>query len=256
MQQSPLIVHSEQKQSTRPFDFQNDFLGVENRRWILASPDRTPILKSEQVSLGFNYNPKTLQFNAEFYLKNVNGITSQSQGFQNQFQFVRSNGSYTIKGADFLVKKRFKKANTWLSYSVSQNLYNFENLNPSRFLNNIDITHVLTLGVSGEYKQLKIAAGLNYHSGRAHTLPLNTQAEEGEIISFDFPNAARLKPYYRFDVSATHPLKLSKNTVYFYFSPYIFMKFSIFCLLDSERSKFIYNTVNMKYIYKFFMIIV
>ena len=58
----------------------------------------------------------------EAYIKNLNGITSRSQGFQNQYQFVKAIGKYQIKGLDFLINKQFNNTvSTWLSYSFSKN---------------------------------------------------------------------------------------------------------------------------------------
>mgnify|MGYP000722388548 CR=1 FL=1 len=37
-------------------DFQDDFLGVENRRWILANNEDIPIAKSVQGSAGIEFN--------------------------------------------------------------------------------------------------------------------------------------------------------------------------------------------------------
>ena len=64
-------------------DLQNDFLGIEKRRWVLANNASIPILKSKQFSTGIRYNKKRLLISAEGYIKKVEGITTRSQGFQN-----------------------------------------------------------------------------------------------------------------------------------------------------------------------------
>ena len=88
---------------------------------------------------------------AEAYLKDVDGITTRSQGFQNQYQFINTIGSYQIKGIDLLLNKQFNNViSSWIGYSFSKNEYTFDTLNNgASFPNNVDIRHALT--VAGTY---------------------------------------------------------------------------------------------------------
>ena len=122
-------------------DLQQDFFGIEKRRWQLSNLENVPLVKSQQISLGFSYNQNNLLVSLEGYYKNVEGITAQSQGFQNQFQFVNDIGSYTVTGLDFLINKRFNNFSTWLSYTFSNNDYTFDVINEgSSFPNSVDLT--------------------------------------------------------------------------------------------------------------------
>lgn len=185
-------------------DFQNDFLGVENRRWVLSRPGSIPIIKSKQLSTGITVNRKGWLVNIEPYLKKVEGITTQSQGFQNQFQNVKTHGDYTIFGVDLLVNKRFKKVNTWLSYSYAKNDYTFEELVPQEFSNNIDIRHTFTYGIDYSLNRFNLSAGVNWHSGKPTTLLV----EENEIVdgtlNFSQPNRDNIDDYVRVDISGTY----------------------------------------------------
>ena len=102
--------------------FQNDFLGIEKRRWKLSNNSSIPIVQSSQVSLGLHYNKNNWLFSMDSYYKKVNGITTRSQGFQNQYQFVDAIGLYEVKGIDFLVQKKWSVFTSWLTYSLSQNV--------------------------------------------------------------------------------------------------------------------------------------
>ena len=75
-------------------DLQTDFLGVENRRWVLSNLNSRPIIQSQQVSNELNYVKPSWFINANVYYKCVGGITKQGQGFQNQFQFLQEHSSY------------------------------------------------------------------------------------------------------------------------------------------------------------------
>lgn len=205
-----LEVLAEQKSQTtsQVIDFQTDFLGVENRRWVLSKTDQIPILTSNQISLGLNYKRNGLLLNAEAYIKNVDGITTQSQGFQNQFQFTRTHGSYEVKGIDFLLHKDFNGFSGWLSYSISENNYYFEDLDPQHFHNNIDITNAIALGLSYDFKRFKLSTGFNWHTGRPTTLPDENEEIINNEIQYSTPNSSRLAEYFRIDLSATYRFNL------------------------------------------------
>jgi len=192
-------------------DVENDFLGVEKRRWVLSRPDGIPIVKGRQLSAGITVNRKGWLASAEPYIKKVDGITSQSQGFQNQFQNERTHGSYTTSGVDFLVNKRFQKINTWLSYSYAHNDYDFDTFTPSQFHNNIDIRHTLTYGLTYAIENFNISGGFNWHSGKpTTTLVVGNEIVDGNL-NFDSPNAQNIDDYIRFDVSGTYDFKIGKK---------------------------------------------
>ena len=191
-------------------DLQNDFLGIEKRRWILSNNENIPIIKSVQAAAGIHYNKNKLLISIEAFIKDVEGITAQSQGFQNQFQFAEDIGKFQVRGIDFLINKQFEHFSTWLSYSYSKNDYVFENLNEGNpFLNNIDVRHAVTFASTYEINNLKFALGFNWHSGRPQTLPLQLQDQSNAQIDYATPNGSRLSDYFRTDLSATYQLKFA-----------------------------------------------
>ena len=190
-------------------NLQNDFLGIEKRRWQLSNNIDIPIITSQQISIGLNFKHKGWLINAEGYIKEVEGITTQSQGFINQYAFSKEIGSYRVDGIDFLVNKRLKKWNTWLSYSYATNKYTFENLKEINFPNNLDITHTLGLGISFSANSFKISTGLNWHTGKPTTTPIIGNEITGTTINYELANNRRLKDYFRIDASATYRFKIS-----------------------------------------------
>src|SRR5690606_31492801 len=112
----------------------------------LANEEDIPVIKSKQISAGIHYKTNVFLVSLEGYLKQVKGIISSSQGFQNQFQFVRSSGNYKVKGLDLLIDKKFGKLSSWISYSIAGNTYYFKEFTPASFPNNLDIRHSATLG--------------------------------------------------------------------------------------------------------------
>lgn len=195
-------------------DLQNDFLGIEKRRWILSNNKNVPVIKSKQISTGIQFNKNNLLISAEIYLKDVDGITTRSQGFQNQYQFVNAIGSYQIKGIDLLMNKQFNNViSSWIGYSLSKNDYTFDTLNNgASFPNNADIRHALTLAGTYTYNQFKLALGLNWHSGKPATNPVIGNEVVDEAINYEAPNSSRLSDYLRADCSATYDFNISEKT--------------------------------------------
>jgi len=196
--------------TTQIIDFETDFLGIEKRRWQLADQQEIPILKSRQLSLGLRYYRNKWLFSAEAYTKKVNDITSQSQGFQNQYQYAQIIGDYTINGIDFLVNKRFENLSAWVSYSLTNNNYNFDNLSNNRFPNNVEIVNSLSVAASYSINDFKFSGGVNWRSGKPFT-PLTQDGFENNIFQYQEANSSNLKNYLRVDISANKEFSLNEN---------------------------------------------
>ena len=209
-----LLGEFKSQTTSQIIDLQNDFLGIEKRRWILSNNDDIPIIKSKQLSAGIHYNKNKLLISTEAYLKIVDGITTRSQGFQNQYQFVNATGSYKVKGLDVLINKQFNSiVSSWLGYSFSKNDYTFPTLNNGEsFPNNVDIRHAITLAGTYTYNKIKIASGLNWHSGKPTTVPLNNDNASDDNIIYTSPNNNNLEDYLRIDCSANYEFSISNKT--------------------------------------------
>jgi hypothetical protein len=202
-----LLGEIKSQYTTQIIDLQNDFLGVEKRRWILANNLDIPVVESGQVSAGLQYNRRGFLISADAYIKRVDGITTRSQGFQNQYQLINAIGQYDVKGIDFLVQKRFENVSTWISYSYSDNDYTFENLNNGlSFPNNADVSHALTFAGTMNINNLKLAIGANWRTGKPFTEINQSQPISNNRINYNKPNSSRLSDYFRTDFSATYKL--------------------------------------------------
>lgn len=194
-------------------DLQNDFLGVEKRRWVLSNTDDIPIIKSEQISAGIHFNKKKLLISVEAFIKDVEGITTRSQGFQNQFQFVNAIGSYQIKGVDFLINKQFSNVSTWLSYSYNKNDYTFRDLNLGKpFPNNFNIQHALTFAGTYTYNDFKFGIGVNWRTGKPLTEPDTNTPLTNNLINYNAPNSSNLDDYIRADLSGTYTFPIGNTS--------------------------------------------
>lgn len=206
-----VLAELKSQTTSQIIDLQNDFLGIEKKRWILANNEDIPIIKSQQLSTGIHYNKDQWLISLEGYIKQVDGITSRSQGFQNQFQYTNTIGDYFITGLDFLINRQFTDFSTWLSYSYSKNDYTFAELQEGNsFPNNVDIRHQLNLSGTYTLNRLKLALGMNWHSGRPTTLINNTEYDATNTLVYEEPNANNLPDYWRTDFSTIYDFELSK----------------------------------------------
>ncbi|RMA57055.1 TonB-dependent receptor [Ulvibacter antarcticus] len=224
--------------TTQRIDFESDFLGVEKRRWVLADEVDVPIIQSKQASIGITFNKNNWFINLEGFYKQVEGITTSNQGFQNQFQFARSSGNYDAKGFEFVLNKKSKHFSTWISYMFINNDYHFEGLTPSNFPSNLDIHHSATIASVYTLNNLKFAMGVNWHTGKPYTSPLrgNEINEQNGFfsINYDRPNEERLPNYFRTNLSAEYLWELSQR---------LDAKFN-FALVNVFGTK---NTLNTRY---------
>ncbi len=211
-----LEILGEQKSQTlsQIIDLQQDFLGIEKRRWTLANDSIIPIQKSNQLSVGFSYKNKNWLFTLDNFYKRISAITSSSQGFQNQFEFSKANGSYEVIGSEVLVQKKFNHFYTWFSYSLNKNNYDFSSLYNTNFPNNFELIHTLNWAGIYEWKKLKIALGGKWHSGKPSTTLLNTNLNDSNpYINFDKPNATNLIDYFQVNFSASKEWNIGKKTI-------------------------------------------
>ncbi len=205
-----ILGETKHQNTSQIINFQNDFLGVEKRRWQLSNNADIPVIRSKQVSFGINYNKKGWQLGADIYYKQVKGITTQSQGFQNQYEFIKTKGRYKANGLDFILRKQLTKFNIWLSYAYLNSDYTFEKLPELSFRNNFDINHAISIGSIYKYKQLKVSSGINWFSGKPTTLPVKENEIIENIINFKSSNSDQLNHYFKVDVSALYDFKMGE----------------------------------------------
>ncbi len=197
-------------------DLEQNFLGIEKRRWILSDDNMLPITQSKQGSIGINYEKNSFYLGLEGFYKKVDGISTSTQGFQNQNQFNGEIGSYDVRGVEFLINKKGNNYSTWLSYTYNKNDYDFEDIDPNRFPNNLDIRHAISFASNYNYKNLKLSLGANYRTGRPFTEPLERDmALDTSVfparINYAPPNSSRLPEYLRVDASAIYNFDISRR---------------------------------------------
>jgi hypothetical protein len=228
-------ILGEQKSQTisQVIDLQADFLGIEKRRWELANNNNIPIQKSNQIALGASFKNNDWLISLDNFYKKVTGITSSSQGFQNQFELLRAIGDYSIVGSEVLIQRNFGSFYTWLSYGFNQNQYIFETLSKDNFPNNYQLIHNISWAAIYECEKWKMALGSKWHSGKPYTSPasnsLNIDNPSSPTIQYNSPNDSQLKSYLQLNFSASRNWTLSAKVK-------LIASFSVLNMLDTKNS--------------------
>lgn len=204
------LAEMKSQYTTQQIDYQTDFLGVENRRWVLSNNESVPLIKSHQYSIGMQYNRNSFLVTLEGYKKKVRGIITPSQGFQNQYQYVYGIGKYDTYGLELLVNKRFINSNFWINYALAKNDYCFPEFIPSVFPSNFDVRHTISLGGSYNIRNFEVSGGFNFRTGKPYTIPSQQELNTDVEIVYAEPNSSRLNNYIRFDISAQYKFKFHR----------------------------------------------
>ncbi len=188
-------------------------LGVGEPLWALAK-EEIPAQELWQLTLGLQYEKRSMLVDAEFYWKDSRNLTSLNlrvdRGYERPWSF---DGTSTAKGFDFLIRKRWPPYSIWFAYSLGSVDLQFPELNnglpyPARH----DIRHQLNWVNMLSINRWDVSANLHFRTGSPYSIPEVEQVpcEECSVsdftyaLNFDDLNAARLPNTIRLDVSATY----------------------------------------------------
>ncbi|MFV5687837.1 hypothetical protein ACM55M_04350 [Flavobacterium sp. ZT3R25] len=167
-----------------------------------------PIQRSKQASISLFYNKNNWLFTLDNFYKKVTGINSSSQEFQNQLEFVKTNGDYEVLGMEMLVQKKINHFITWFSYTYNTNNYHFPNFEQPVFPNNFKLDHIISWAGIYERKNLKIALGSKWYSGKPETTPMSSTINYSNFcnpkIDYNTPNNKILNDFFQVNFSATY----------------------------------------------------
>lgn len=196
-------------------DLQKDYFGIEKRRWIISNDTTIPIQRSKQLSLNLFYKKNNWLLDIENFYKKVNGITTSSQGFQNQLEFIRTTGNYEVWGSEMLIQKKMNHFLTWLSYTYNHNNYHFATYEYPVFPNNFEVMHTVAWAGIYEKNNFKIALGTKWSSGRPKT-SLNS-SQIGLLnpeLDYNKPNNTNLNIFSQVNLSSTYKWETTSGIQY------------------------------------------
>lgn len=210
-----LLGELKSQNSQQIIDLQKDYFGIEKRRWIVSNNGTIPIQRSKQLSLNLFYQKNNWLLDIENFYKKVTGITTSSQGFQNQLEFVRTTGDYEIWGTEMLIQKKINHFLTWLSYTYNENNYDFPDYEYQRFPNNFELTHTLSWAGIYEKNNFKIALGTKWSSGRPKTSPDLSRIDLSDpVLVYNRPNNSNLHMFSQVNLSSTYKWETAHGIQY------------------------------------------
>lgn len=212
-----LILMAEQKHqvTAQVIDLQNDFFGIEKRRWVLADENEIPIQRLRQVEIGQVFKKKSWLLTGNVFYKNVERISSASQNFQNQLEFLQLSGDYQTYGVEVLMQKQFQNFRLWINYTYNKSEYDFNDFSPSVFSNNFETTHQAETGLSYTIPKVKLSLSGRFFTGRP-TTPIDQNAPISNpnispSINFLDPNSDNITDYAQVNFTGSYTFSWAKT---------------------------------------------
>lgn len=194
-------------------DFRNDGLGgLFDRFWALSNNRELPVLKSFQTSIGTDYQKNKWTLDIELYYKNIDGVLFLFDEMLIGQKYF--SGNNYIKGLDLLIKKDWNNYNTWVSYTWSKSLYQFNDLdNGENFDGSYDIPHHFIWSHNYSIqKKLEFSLGWRFRSGLPYTVKTAEKNSDDRLkIKFSDLNTERLPNYTRLDFSTRYKFYLNRD---------------------------------------------
>ncbi len=150
-------------------EFRGDNAGIETPIWVMTGDGDYPVLNANQFQAGILYNKKSWVIDLQAYHKKINGLTSLATGFDLSPQ-KPALGRANIKGIDLLVKKRWKKYRTWISYSLSKADFEFPTFFDQDFPAPYDQRHTFNWANLLTFGDLELSLGWKFSSGNPYSL--------------------------------------------------------------------------------------
>jgi outer membrane cobalamin receptor len=142
------------------------------------------------------YHYKSLNIDIDAYYKELDGLTTFTNGFSNPLENLEE-GKSTIKGLDILLKYRWNKYKIWAGYTYNDITFQFPNLQgtPFKFPGNNDITHHFRISNTLKFKKWQFSLGWQFRTGKPSTpvnsyeIKIDADGENAGVVHFGAVNS-------------------------------------------------------------------
>ncbi|PWJ42941.1 TonB-dependent receptor domain-containing protein [Sediminitomix flava] len=203
----------------------SDVFTGDSEFWLLADDENVSVTKAQHFIGGISYETPKYLFDIEGYYKKLNGLTEYNLYVQrgpetssedyDEF-FYQGNG--VARGLDFLIQKKEGNFTGWLTYTLGQVIYDFDELADRAFYASHDQTHEVKLVTSYKWRKWDFGATWIFATGKPYTAPegaYDITLPDGNTNTYFVAgqkNINRLPNYHRMDLSATYHFKLGNKT--------------------------------------------
>lgn len=188
--------------------------------WRLAGESGVPVLRADQLSLGFKAEGEVLHWSAEGYLRQSQGAVQDVLRFLSiepgTFDDDLVAGTGRAGGLEAMVSKPKGVHSGWVAYTFSKAMNQFEALSDQAIPANFDRRHELKALYRISPGRIAFNAVMVYGSGLPFTAANGVvelslpNGETRSIVAFSELNAARLPDYHRLDVSLDYSFRMGK----------------------------------------------
>ncbi|WP_298418441.1 TonB-dependent receptor plug domain-containing protein [uncultured Kordia sp.] len=198
-------------------EFNHTELRLENNLWRLSDNNQYPLLSSNQISGGILYSHKNLNIDIDAYYKELEGLTTFTNGFSNPLENLEE-GESTIKGLDVLLKYKWNHYKIWAGYTFNDITFKFPNLagNAAKFPGNNDITHAFRISNTLKVDNWQFSLGWQIRSGKpitpvnSYEIKIDADGENAGVVNFGAINSKRLPDFHRLDASILYDFNIKK----------------------------------------------
>ncbi len=205
----------------------NSDAGLPTDLWVPAT-QKAPPQKSTLFALGFAGEFKThFEWSIETFYKTFNNLIEFSDGssfFSGNMDWqekIENNGQGSVYGAEFLLQKKLGKTTGWVSYCMSKNTRQFENLNlGDPFPYKYDHLHDFSITINHKFSEkVQMSASWIFAAGNAVTLPstrydiyvLEWSDRTGGDVNYIYDEAHIYEKRNNYRTPAYHRLDINLN---------------------------------------------
>ena len=192
-------------------------LGIRENNWVMANDYFLP-LYAWQASVGTVYKKKHFTLEIEYYYKFIRNISTYKLDLEDNLENpLLQNGLSRNTGMDVLMKYKWKKYSTWLSYSLAMSQQRYESFNDAIYFpteqderHRLNFTHMLNL------KHWDISLSWLLNTGKPFTRAVGVKRimsdDIGEefVVDYDRVYNDRVPAYHRLDIAVNYKFKASR----------------------------------------------